>query len=71
MPPCSHRLWRRDPNQTASGKPGRFTTDGGAWIMGLIERKKPEAAAVLLANKTAWIPWVLTRQEIFAPSSAA
>lgn len=44
---------------------------GGAWIMGLIERKKPKAAAVALANKTARIAWVLmTRKENYAHPAA-
>jgi transposase len=45
---------------------------GGAWIMGLIDRKKPKAAAVALANKTARIAWVLmARRENYAPPLAA
>lgn len=44
---------------------------GGAWIMGLIERKKPKAAAVALANKTARIAWVLmARNENYAHPAA-
>jgi transposase len=44
---------------------------GGAWIMSLIERKKPKAAAVALANKTARIAWVLmARKENYAHPSA-
>jgi len=41
---------------------------GGAWINGLIERKKPKAAAVAIANKNARIAWVLmARGEMYAP----
>lgn len=40
---------------------------GSAWVMGLLERKKPKAAAVALANKTARIAWALmSRKEIYA-----
>lgn len=44
---------------------------GGAWVMGLLERKKPKAAAaVALANKTARIAWVLmSRKETYAPAT--
>jgi transposase len=43
---------------------------GGAWVMGLLERKKPKAAAVALANKTARIAWVLmSRKENFRPAT--
>jgi transposase len=43
---------------------------GGAWVMGLLERKKPKAAAVALANKTARIAWVLmSRKEIYVPAT--
>jgi transposase len=43
---------------------------GGAWIMGLLERKKPKVAAVALANKTARIAWVLmSRKENYAPTN--
>ena len=45
---------------------------GGAWIMGLLERKKPKAAAVALANKTARIAWVLmSRKEFYMPRTAS
>jgi len=41
---------------------------GGAWIMGLLERKKPKVAAVALANKTARIAWALmSRKENYTP----
>jgi transposase len=44
---------------------------GGTWVMGLLERKKPKAAAVALANKTARIPWTLmSRKETYAPRTA-
>lgn len=44
---------------------------GGIWIMSLIERKKPKAAAVALANKTARIAWALmARKENYAHPSA-
>lgn len=42
---------------------------GGAWITALLARKKPKAAAVALANKTARIAWALmTRGEIYRPA---
>jgi transposase len=41
---------------------------GGTWITGLLERKKPKAAAVALSNKTAPIAWALmSRKETYAP----
>jgi transposase len=44
---------------------------GSAWVMGLLERKKPKAAAVALANKTARIAWALmSRKETYAPRTA-
>ena len=44
---------------------------GGAWIRGLLDRKKPKAAAVALANKTARIAWVLmAREETYTPAAA-
>lgn len=44
---------------------------GTPWIMGLLERKKPKAAAVALANKTARVAWVLmARQEDYKPAAA-
>ncbi len=44
---------------------------GGAWIMNLIARKKPKAAAVALANKMARIAWVLMALgETYAPQAA-
>lgn len=44
---------------------------GGVWIMSLIERKRPKAAAVALANKTARIAWVLmARRENYAHPAA-
>ena len=43
---------------------------GGAWVMGLLERKRPKAAAVALANNTARIAWVLmSRKETYAPAT--
>ena len=40
--------------------------------MGLIARKKPKAAAVAVANKTARIAWALmARQETYRPPAAA
>lgn len=43
---------------------------GTTWVMGLLERKKPKAAAVALANKTARIAWVLmSRKETYAPAT--
>lgn len=32
---------------------------GSAWILALLERKKPKTAVVALANKTAGISWAL------------
>lgn len=44
---------------------------GGAWTMSLLERKKPKAAAVAVANKSARIAWALmARGEICAPKAA-
>ena len=57
---------------TAVLRMARQRNSGGAWIQGLLERKKPKAAAVALANKTARIAWVLmARKEIYAPPAAA
>ena len=40
--------------------------------LGMIQLKKPKAAAVALANKTARIAWALmARQENYAPPAAA
>jgi transposase len=45
---------------------------GSVWIMGLLERKNPKAAAVALASKTARIAWALmARKEVYAPPVAA
>ena len=50
----------------------RERSSGGRWIRDLLERKKPKAAAVALANKPARIVWVLmARNEIYAPPPAA
>jgi transposase len=44
---------------------------GGAWISGLIARKKPKVAAVAVANKSARIAWALmARGEVFTPRPA-
>jgi transposase len=44
---------------------------GNAWIRGLLERKKPKAAAVALANKTARIAWALmARGEVYVAPAA-
>ena len=44
---------------------------GGAWITALMIRKKPKAAAVALANKTARIAWALmARGEEYRPTPA-
>lgn len=51
----------------------RMTRQRGAnaWIMGLVERKKPKAAAVAVANKTARIAWsLMARGETYAPRAA-
>jgi transposase len=43
---------------------------GSAWVMGLLERKKPKPAAVALANKTARIAWALmSRKENYTPAT--
>lgn len=44
---------------------------GGPWIRGLLDRKRPKAAAVALANKTARIAWVLmAREEVYKQAAA-
>jgi transposase len=44
---------------------------GTPWLMGLLERKAPKAAAVALANKMARIAWALmARQESYVPALA-
>lgn len=44
---------------------------GGAWITGLLARKKPKAAAVAVANKSARIAWALMmRGEVYTPRTA-
>lgn len=56
---------------TAVLRMARQRGTGGAWIRGLLDRKKPKAAAVALANKTARIAWVLmARQEFYTPAAA-
>jgi transposase len=56
---------------TAVLRMARQRGTGGAWIRGLLDRKKPKAAAVALANKTARIAWVLmARQEVYTPAAA-
>lgn len=43
----------------------------GDWIMGLLDRKKPKAAAVAVANKSARIAWALmARGGAYAPQAA-
>lgn len=57
---------------TAVLRMARQRSTGSDWIRGLLDRKKPKAAAVALANKTARIAWVLmARKEIYAPPAAA
>ena len=57
---------------TAVLRMARQRGTGGAWVRGLLERKKPKTAAVALANKTARIAWaVMVRQEVYAPPAAA
>jgi transposase len=57
---------------TAVLRMARQRGTGGAWVRGLLERKKPKAAAVALANKTARLAWVLmARQEVYTPPAAA
>ena len=57
---------------TAVLRMARQRSSGGAWIKGLLERKKPKVAAVALANKTARIAWVLmARKEFYAPPTPA
>jgi transposase len=56
---------------TAVLRQSRQKASGGAWIQGLLDRKKPKAAAVALANKTARIAWVLmSRRESYRPMAA-
>lgn len=56
---------------TAVLRQSRQKASGGAWIQGLLDRKKPKAAAVAVANKTARIAWVLmSRGESYRPSGA-
>ncbi|MGB0823157.1 MAG: IS110 family transposase, partial [Alphaproteobacteria bacterium] len=44
---------------------------GGQWITSLIARKKPKAAAVAVANKSARIAWALmARGEVYTPRAA-
>jgi len=44
---------------------------GKAWLVGLMERKRPKVAAVAQANKTARIAWaILRRNEVFAARTA-
>lgn len=57
---------------TAVLRMARQRGSGGAWVKGLLERKKPKAAAVALANTTARIAWVLmARHEVYTPVAAA
>ena len=57
---------------TAVLRMARQRSSGEAWIRELLEPKKPKAAAVALANKTARIAWVLMAcKEIYAPPPAA
>ena len=57
---------------TAVLRMARQRSSGGPWIQGLLERKKPKAAAVALANKTARIAWMLmARKQIYAPPARA
>lgn len=56
---------------TAVLRMARQRGTGGPWIRGLLDRKKPKAAAVALANKTARIAWVLmAREETYTPAAA-
>ena len=42
---------------------------GGAWILALLERKRPKTAAVALANKTARIAWALMAHgDVYKPA---
>jgi len=44
---------------------------GGAWIVALLDRKKPKIAAVALASKTALIAWALmARKQSYVPATA-
>lgn len=57
---------------TAVLRMARQRNTGSDWVRGLLDRKKPKAAAVALANKTARIAWALmTRKEIYTPPAAA
>jgi len=56
---------------TAVLRMARQRHSGSAWLTGLLERKKPKAAAVALANKTARIAWALmARKEVYMPPAA-
>ena len=57
---------------TAVLRMARQRSTGSDWVRGLLDRKKPKAAAIALANKTARIAWVLMAgKEIYAPPAAA
>ena len=57
---------------TAVLRMARQRKTGSAWLTGLLERKKPKAAAVAFANKTARIAWALmARKEVYMPPAAA
>lgn len=57
---------------TAVLRMARQRSTGSDWVRGLLDRKKPKAAAVALANKTARIAWALmARKEIYTPPAAA
>ncbi len=49
----------------------RQRSSSGAWIHRLLERKKPKAAAVALANKAARIAWVLMARRNPTPPATA
>ena len=49
----------------------RRNAAGSAWVMQLLERKRPKVVAVALANKTARVAWaVMARGEIYAGRAA-
>jgi transposase len=52
---------------TAVLRMARKNAAGSAWVMQLLERKRPKVAAVALANKSARVAWaVMARGEIYA-----
>ena len=55
---------------TAVLRMARQRSTGSDWVRGLLDRKKPKAAAVALANKTVRIAWVLMAREEISTAPA-